>query len=134
MAGMRLLCRVHNQYAAERTFGAEFMERKREEARRVAARGAKERPATACGTNQVAVAEDDSNTQGNDVVPYLQRLGFRVDETRRAATFCDRLTRLRWKFAFDRHWHFSAERLTGGEFAKAAAAPRRGPPGDGPRA
>jgi hypothetical protein len=30
---VRLMCRVHNQYAAERAFGAEFMERKRREAR-----------------------------------------------------------------------------------------------------
>jgi len=30
---VRLLCRAHNQHAAERTFGAEFMDRKRMEAR-----------------------------------------------------------------------------------------------------
>ena len=30
---IRLRCRVHNQYEAERTFGAEFMKRKREEGR-----------------------------------------------------------------------------------------------------
>ena len=35
--GMRLRCRAHNQYEAEQTFGAEFMARKRDEARRVAA-------------------------------------------------------------------------------------------------
>jgi 5-methylcytosine-specific restriction endonuclease McrA len=29
---LRLLCRAHNQYAAEREFGAEFMEQKRAEA------------------------------------------------------------------------------------------------------
>ena len=33
---MRLRCRAHNQYAAERTFGVEFMRRKRNEARRCA--------------------------------------------------------------------------------------------------
>ena len=31
---VRLLCRAHNQHAAERVFGAEFMNRKRNEARR----------------------------------------------------------------------------------------------------
>jgi 5-methylcytosine-specific restriction endonuclease McrA len=31
---LRLVCRAHNQYAAERAFGAEFMEQKRTEARR----------------------------------------------------------------------------------------------------
>ncbi len=34
--GMRLRCRAHNQYEAECTFGAGFMERKREEARHAA--------------------------------------------------------------------------------------------------
>jgi len=29
VAGVRLLCRAHNQHAAERTFGAEFMRHKR---------------------------------------------------------------------------------------------------------
>ena len=32
MSNMRLLCRAHNQYEAERTYGAEFMRRKREAA------------------------------------------------------------------------------------------------------
>jgi hypothetical protein len=34
---LRLRCRSHNQYDAECTFGAGFMERKREEAREAAA-------------------------------------------------------------------------------------------------
>jgi hypothetical protein len=34
---MRLRCRAHNQYEAERTYGAGFMQHKREEARREAA-------------------------------------------------------------------------------------------------
>jgi hypothetical protein len=37
--GARLLCRAHNQYAAECAFGAEFMERKRAEAQRASHRG-----------------------------------------------------------------------------------------------
>jgi hypothetical protein len=36
--GMRLRCRAHNQYEAERVFGAEFMTEKREDARMVAAK------------------------------------------------------------------------------------------------
>ncbi len=35
--GMRLRCRAHNQYEAEQTFGAGFMQLKRDEARRAAA-------------------------------------------------------------------------------------------------
>ena len=34
---MRLRCRAHNQYGAERTFGAGFMQQKREQSRRAAA-------------------------------------------------------------------------------------------------
>ena len=37
VAGVRLLCRAHNQFAAERTYGPEFMRRKREDAQRMAA-------------------------------------------------------------------------------------------------
>ena len=37
LGGMRLRCRVHNQYTAECTFGAEFMSNKREDARCAAA-------------------------------------------------------------------------------------------------
>jgi hypothetical protein len=33
VANLRLRCRTHNQYEAERSFGSEFMHRKREEAR-----------------------------------------------------------------------------------------------------
>ena len=65
---MRLRCRAHNQYAAERTFGAGFMEHKREETRR-AAEGRKR-----------AAAE---------VIPWLRQLGFRADEARRAAGRCE---------------------------------------------
>jgi hypothetical protein len=43
---LRLVCSAHNRYAAERVFGAEFMSRKREEARRARreARAAQHRP------------------------------------------------------------------------------------------
>jgi 5-methylcytosine-specific restriction endonuclease McrA len=37
--GIRLLCRAHNQYAAEQTFGAGFMRQKREEARHAVEKG-----------------------------------------------------------------------------------------------
>jgi hypothetical protein len=43
--GMRLRCRAHNQLEAERAFGADFMRRKREEAR-VAVTGREEREST----------------------------------------------------------------------------------------
>jgi hypothetical protein len=42
---MRLRCRAHNQYEAERIFGTEFMRHKRQAAREVAARDAAARAA-----------------------------------------------------------------------------------------
>ncbi|MFI5372539.1 MAG: HNH endonuclease, partial [Candidatus Eisenbacteria bacterium] len=62
-ANMRLRCRAHNQYAAERVFGKAFMRGKRENAR----------------------ARPDPD---HDVVPWLRALGFRADEARRAAARC----------------------------------------------
>jgi hypothetical protein len=62
VANVRLRCRAHNQYAAERAFGAEFMRRKREEAQ---AREAVERA-------------------HSEVLPWLRQLGFRANEARRA--------------------------------------------------
>ena len=79
--GMRLLCRAHNQYAAERTFGTEFMRHKRICAAEARA-AAKAARASAAATSQPA---DDDET---DVVPYLRALRFSAAEARRAADRC----------------------------------------------
>jgi len=71
---MRLLCRAHNEYAAECTFGTAFMSHKRQEAQAARAR---------------AAAAEKSKEQ--DVVPWLRQLGFRADEARRAAAQCEGL-------------------------------------------
>ena len=44
VGGVRLLCRAHNQFEAERAYGAGFMRRKREGARHRAAEGRGEKP------------------------------------------------------------------------------------------
>jgi hypothetical protein len=75
---VRLRCRAHNQYEAERTFGAEFMENKRRAAAEASA--AVRAQAEAAARAQAAVAE---------VIPWLRRLGFRADEARQAAAFCE---------------------------------------------
>ena len=59
---LRLRCRAHNQYEAERTFGSGFMERKREQAR-------------------------IRKEHARDVLSGLRELGFRLDEARRAADY-----------------------------------------------
>ena len=74
ISGMRLRCRAHNQYTAERTFGAEFMRQKRERARRAAEPRAK-------------TAADSCDER--DVTPWLRQLGFSVQDARRAAAHCE---------------------------------------------
>jgi 5-methylcytosine-specific restriction endonuclease McrA len=62
---VRLLCRAHNQHEAERSFGAEFMERKRSEARqRRGARTRARRDATAAAAAATAARaySDPSST------------------------------------------------------------------------
>jgi len=66
-SGVRLLCRAHNQHEAERVFGVEFMNGKRQEAARRAA--AKEK--------------------AKEVIPWLQALGIRADHARQAAERCE---------------------------------------------
>ncbi|MGE5178534.1 MAG: hypothetical protein ACM3PF_05500 [Bacteroidota bacterium] len=95
VTGLRLRCRAHNQYEAERMLGAGFMERKRGEARleRVSARAQAEARA-------VPEARDEAESrvraeelrlrtaaleQTEDVVAGLRALGCRVDQARRAA-------------------------------------------------
>jgi hypothetical protein len=86
-AGLRLRCRAHNQYAAERVFGAGFMQRKRDDARERAARVRQVMQArTAAPAREMAMVSDDKN-----VIAWLRQLGFRADEARRAAASCEEL-------------------------------------------
>jgi 5-methylcytosine-specific restriction endonuclease McrA len=83
---VRLRCRVHNQLEAERTFGAGFMDAKREEARRAAeakqhARAEAARAASEQAAEQARALEE----QAKDMICGLRNLGFRADQARRAA-------------------------------------------------
>ena len=97
---VRLLCRPHNQLAAERTLGADFMEQKREASRNRAAqkRAAKESAradaAARAATEEHAQAEaraaaEDRAAKAREVVPWLRQLGFRAEEARRAAALTE---------------------------------------------
>jgi 5-methylcytosine-specific restriction endonuclease McrA len=90
--GMRLRCRTHNQYEAERAFGADFMSRKRQEARLAAAesraRAAAEARARAAAEARARAAAEE---QTQDVFAGLRGLGCRVDQARRAAEFSETL-------------------------------------------
>jgi hypothetical protein len=75
---MRLRCRAHNLYGAERVFGADFMRRKREEAR-----------AAATAKAEAALAEAARKQAAEEVIPWLRALGIRGEEARRAAALCE---------------------------------------------
>ena len=90
--GMRLRCRAHNQYEAERVFGAGFMDRKRHEARLAAhehsARGRKEE---AAARDASARERALSKQQAQEVLAGLRSLGCRSDEARRAIAYTEAL-------------------------------------------
>jgi len=75
--GMRLRCRAHNRYEAERAFGAEFMSRKRDAAAH--ARTADTR------------ANATVRAQTQDVLIGLRHLGCRPGDARRAAEYSETL-------------------------------------------
>jgi len=72
---LRLRCRAHNQFEAERTFGVGFMEEKRQ---RVPTRTSKPKPG--------ALAPEQT-----EVIPFLRHLGFRPAEARTGAAACAHL-------------------------------------------
>src|SRR5262245_18066642 len=83
--GVRLLCRAHNQHAAERTFGAEFMRHKRIAAAEFRAAAEARRDARARRQTAGKAADD------KDVVPWLRALGFSAAEARRGAERCEHI-------------------------------------------
>jgi len=86
ISNIRLRCRAHNQYAAECTFGADFMSYKRREAAE-ARRAAAE--ARAAEKARAAAERAAQEARIGEVVPYLRELGFRAEEARDAAMRCD---------------------------------------------
>jgi 5-methylcytosine-specific restriction endonuclease McrA len=78
VSNVRLLCRAHNQFHAEQTFGEDFMKTKRQR-RQEEARSRK----VAGGVD--ATPPDDSNEA--DVIACLRTLGYRDREARSAAAF-----------------------------------------------
>jgi len=84
---IRLRCPGHNQHTAEGTFGAGFMQQKREEAAkaRAAARAAKERAKA-----QKAAEREASRLQPHqlEVIPWLRELGCSEAQSRIAVERC----------------------------------------------
>ena len=104
---MRLRCGPHNQYAAERVYGAGFMQHKRDEARREAAAKrearearehevAREREAARerrtvqhLEATQAREREAVAKARAQEVIPWLRQLGFKAGACRRAAALCE---------------------------------------------
>ena len=95
VGNLRLRCRAHNQYAAERMFGAEFMKEKRVRAQ--GAGGGVREPNSAAEAAGAAAeqraAQAHAPTKVNpaveEVIPWLRQLGWRADESRIAAAACE---------------------------------------------
>jgi 5-methylcytosine-specific restriction endonuclease McrA len=98
VAGVRLRCRVHNQLEAERTFGAGFMDEKRDAARRAAearkaaetravvesAEGCESRDDAAPAMAPLPCTPDDATVASPEIMACLRTLGVRTDQARRA--------------------------------------------------
>jgi 5-methylcytosine-specific restriction endonuclease McrA len=76
---IRLLCRAHNQYAAEQTYGKDFMHGKREQARERAEQAKAKREAKA----QAKAAAKAAKERAEDIIPYLRELGYPLHRARR---------------------------------------------------
>jgi len=102
VAGIRLRCRAHNQYEAERVFGAGFMDQKRQGARKLQAarrsaaearaaeevRRAAEKEQAAEAARARAEESARARAAADEVIPYLKALRFSPDEARAAAEPC----------------------------------------------
>jgi len=89
-SNLRLRCRAHNQYEAERTFGSGFMRAKRGEARQ-RAEEASANARTRTTSRSRARSEAAAAAPAADVIPWLRRLGFSADDARRGAERCAHL-------------------------------------------
>ena len=95
-SNLRLRCHTHNQYEAERTFGAGFMERKREEAR-ARTKGKAEAKARAKAEAKARVEAEAAakakaaadRAHRDEVIPWLQSLGFKPAEAKWGAAMCE---------------------------------------------
>ena len=74
---LRLRCRAHNQLAAERAFGSDFMREKR----RTAERDRAETRVTHARSENAAPAR----TRADEIVPWLRSLGCKAEASREAA-------------------------------------------------
>jgi 5-methylcytosine-specific restriction endonuclease McrA len=85
---IRLRCRAHNQYTAECTFGARFMEKKREAARCRAAEAKTEASARAKARAEAQAEARARDEDEGDVIPWLRALGYSLERARHGRELC----------------------------------------------
>jgi hypothetical protein len=78
-SNIRLRCRAHNQLEAEKAFGKQFMQSKREEAKAAAAKRRAEREAKIAAREAI---------DGDVLMPGLRGLGYTLAEARFALSEC----------------------------------------------
>jgi len=83
---VRLRCRAHNQYEAERTYGVGFMRRKREES--AERRNGSKALAAAARARAIGASLPDAGVEDDDAFRCLLALGYRATEARWALARC----------------------------------------------
>ena len=78
-SNIRLRCRAHNQLEAEKAFGKQFMQTKREQAKEAATKRRAEKEAKKAAQDAI---------DGDVLMPGLRKLGFTLAEARYALTEC----------------------------------------------
>jgi 5-methylcytosine-specific restriction endonuclease McrA len=88
VAGIRLLCRAHNQFAADRALGSEFMRGKREQGRERTAKARAEADARAQAKEQEQAQSEAEAASQEELIPWLRALGCNLESARSAAARC----------------------------------------------
>jgi len=119
---IRLRCPGHNQHTAEKTYGAGFMKRKREEAAaaRMAAKAAKERvraEKAAARAERARIREERERESRllpheEEVLPWVCALGIRESEARIAAKRCREMAGARLEDRVKRALTFFGDRVS----------------------
>jgi len=84
-SNLRLRCRAHNQFEAERAFGAGFMQAKRDATRRAAADAKTRRLAEAESRARAQAEAAARSAREEELMPFLQQLGYKGKEARLGA-------------------------------------------------
>src|SRR5439155_13166374 len=81
---VRLVCRAHNQFEAERTYGADFMRGRHEQAKQRAAEARAKREAR----EQAKAAAAAAAKRAEEIIPWLRVLGYNLQQARRGVELC----------------------------------------------